>query len=194
MLAVLSVAYLLLALFVTNSYYQLILTLVPVWALFGVSWNILSGYGGQLSFGHAASSASAPTRSRSRSSTGASRRGSAFRSACSWARLAAILIGLPTFRLRGHYFALSMLAYPLAILYVLQYLGFQEVSMPMHREHPLAFMEFSEPRIYTLVAVLLLVGGVVISLVIENSRFGLALLAIRQNELAAEAAGINARR
>ena len=30
-----------------------ILTLVPVWALFGVSWNILSGYGGQLSFGHA---------------------------------------------------------------------------------------------------------------------------------------------
>ena len=39
----------------------------------------------------------------------------------------------------------------------------------------------------------LLVGGVVVSLIIENSRFGLALLAIRQNELAAEAAGINAR-
>ena len=44
--------------------------------------------------------------------------------------LAAIAIGFPTFRLRGHYFALSMLAYPLAILYVMQYLGFQEVSMP----------------------------------------------------------------
>ena len=65
--------------------------------------------------------------------------------------------------------------------------------MPMHRDHPVAFMEFSEPRIYTLIAVCLLVVGVVISLVIENSRFGLALLAIRQNELAAEAAGINAR-
>ena len=52
-LAVLSVAYLVVVAFVTNSYYQLILTLVPVWALFGVSWNILSGYGGQLSFGHA---------------------------------------------------------------------------------------------------------------------------------------------
>ena len=39
--------------FVPNSYYQLILTLVPIWAVFGVSWNILSGYGGQLSFGHA---------------------------------------------------------------------------------------------------------------------------------------------
>src|SRR5262245_13059644 len=65
--------------------------------------------------------------------------------------------------------------------------------MPMHRDHPVAFMEFSQPRVYTLIAVCLLVGGVVISLVIESSRFGLALLAIRQNELAAEAAGINAR-
>ena len=50
--------------------------------------------------------------------------------------VAAVLIGLPTFRLRGHYFALAMLAYPLAILYVLQYLGFQEMSLPMHRDAP----------------------------------------------------------
>jgi len=192
-LAVVSVAYLVVTLFVTNSYYQLILTLVPVWALFGVSWNILSGYGGQLSFGHA-----------SFFGIGAYTVTLAvvYWSLSPWlgillgmmlGGLAAITIGLPTFRLRGHYFALSMLAYPLAILYVLQYLGFQEVSMPMHREHPVVFMEFSEPRLYTLIAVCLLVGGVVVSLVIESSRFGLALLAIRQNELAAEAAGINAR-
>src|SRR5260370_6994050 len=105
--------------------------------------------------------------------------------------LAAIATGFPTFRLRGHYFALSMLAYPLAILYVMQYLGFQEVSMPMHRENGLRFMEFSEPRVYTLIAILLLVGGVVVSLIIENSRFGLALLAIRQNDLAPAPPGIN---
>ncbi len=192
-LALLSVAYLAIALFVTNSYYQLILTLVPVWALFGVSWNILSGYGGQLSFGHASFfGIGAYTVTLTVVYWGLS----------PWlgiplgmilGGLAAIAIGTPTFRLRGHYFALSMLAYPLAILYVLQYLGFQEVSIPMHRGDPLAFMEFSEPRLYTLIAVCLLVGGVVASLVIENSRFGLALLAIRQNELAAEAAGINAR-
>jgi branched-chain amino acid transport system permease protein len=193
-LAVLAAAYLVLMLFVTNSYYQLILTLVPVWALFGVSWNILSGYGGQLSFGHA-----------SFFGIGAYTVTLAvvYWSLSPWlgivlgmilGGLAAIAIGMPTFRLRGHYFALSMLAYPLAILYVLQYLGFQEVSIPMHRDNPVAFMEFNEPRIYTLIAVCLLVSGVVVSLVIENSRFGLALLAIRQNELAAEAAGINARR
>src|SRR5262250_2936069 len=176
-LAVVSVVYLLAALFVTNSYYQLIMTLVPVWALFGVSWNILSGYGGQLSFGHA-----------SFFGIGAY---TVTLAMVYWALtpwlgiplgmllggLAAVLIGIPTFRLRGHYFALSMLAYPLAILYVMQYLGFQEVSMPMHREHPVAFMEFSDPRVYTLIAVGLLVGGVIVSLIIENSRFGLSLLA-----------------
>ncbi|HEX2441339.1 MAG TPA: branched-chain amino acid ABC transporter ATP-binding protein/permease [Methylomirabilota bacterium] len=192
-LAGLTVAYLVLTLFVKNSYYQLILTLVPVWALFGVSWNILSGYGGQLSFGHA-----------SFFGIGAYTVTLAvvYWRLSPWlgiplgmvlGGLAAIAIGTPTFRLRGHYFALSMLAYPLAILYVLQYLGFQEVSIPMHRDHPVAFMEFSEPRVYTVIAMALLAGGVAVSLIIENSRFGLALLAIRQNELAAEAAGINAR-
>jgi branched-chain amino acid transport system permease protein len=193
LLAGLAVVYLVLALFVRNSYYQLILTLVPVWALFGVSWNILSGYGGQLSFGHASFfGIGAYTVTLAVVYWGLS----------PWLGIplgmllggvAAIAIGTPTFRLRGHYFALSMLAYPLAILYVLQYLGFQEVSLPMHRDHPVAFMEFSEPRIYTVIAMALLVGGVVVSLIIESSRFGLALLAIRQNELAAEAAGINAR-
>jgi ABC-type branched-subunit amino acid transport system ATPase component/ABC-type branched-subunit amino acid transport system permease subunit len=192
-LAVLSVAYLVVVAFVSNSYYQLILTLVPVWALFGVSWNILSGYGGQLSFGHAsffgigAYTVTLAVVYWSLSPWLGIPLGMIF------GGLAAIAIGTPTFRLRGHYFALSMLAYPLAILYVLQYLGFQEVSMPMHRQNPVAFMEFSQPRVYTLIAVCLLAGGVVVSLIIENSRFGLALLAIRQNELAAEAAGINAR-
>jgi ABC-type branched-subunit amino acid transport system permease subunit len=43
-----------LSLSVTNSYYQLVMTLVPVWAVFGLSWNLLSGYTGLISFGHAA--------------------------------------------------------------------------------------------------------------------------------------------
>ena len=61
--------------------------------------------------------------------------------------MAAILIGMPTFRLRGHYFALSMLAYPLAILYMLRFLGYQEVPLPMKRGHPAAFMQFIDPRL-----------------------------------------------
>ena len=194
LVVVIAVAYLALSACVTNSYYQLILTLVPIWAVFGVSWNMLSGYGGQLSFGHASFfGIGAYTVTLSL----------VYWNLTPWigiplgmlvGAIAAIIIGTPTFRLRGHYFALSMLAYPLAILYVLQYLGFQEVSLPMHRENPAAYLEFSDPRLYTLVAVGLLVAGVMICMLVENSRFGLALMAIRQNELAAEAAGINSRR
>jgi ABC-type branched-subunit amino acid transport system ATPase component/ABC-type branched-subunit amino acid transport system permease subunit len=192
-LAVVSAGYLAVSTFVTNSYYQLIMTLVPIWAVFGVSWNILSGYGGQLSFGHASFfgiGAYVVTLAL------------VYWNLTPWfgiplgmivAAFAAVLIGLPTFRLRGHYFALSMLAYPLAILYFLQYLGFQEMSLPMHRENPAAFLEFINPHYYTMVAVGLLIIGVFVCMLVENSRFGLALLAIRQNELAAEAAGINAR-
>jgi branched-chain amino acid transport system permease protein len=192
-LALVSVAYLGASMLVSNSYYQLIMTLVPIWALFGVSWNILSGYGGQLSFGHASFfgiGAYVVTLAL------------VYWNLTPWLGIAlgmavaagaAVLIGLPTFRLRGHYFALSMLAYPLAILYFLQYLGFQEMSLPMHRNHPVMFLQFANPHSYTLVAVLLLIVGVFVCMLVENSRFGLALLAIRQNELAAEAAGINAR-
>ncbi len=192
-LLVLSVAYLAVSWSVTNSYYQLILTLVPIWAAFGVSWNILSGYGGQLSFGHASFfgiGGYAVTLSL------------AYWNLTPWLGIpfgmivggvAAVVIGTPTFRLRGHYFALSMLAYPLAILYFLQYFGFQEMSLAMHREAPAAYLEFSDPRFYTIVAVGLLIFAVLVCMVVENSRFGLALLAVRQNELAAEAAGIDSK-
>ena len=37
-----------------DSYYLLVLSLVAVWAVLGLSWNILGGYGGLISFGHAA--------------------------------------------------------------------------------------------------------------------------------------------
>ena len=111
---------------------------MPIWALFGVSWNMLSGYGGQLSFGHASFfgiGAYTVTLALLHFRPDTMAWHSAWRAGR--ARSPASIIGIPTFRLRGHYFALAMLAYPLAILYVLQYLGLQEVSFPMHREHPL---------------------------------------------------------
>src|SRR5438132_6343897 len=105
--------------------------------------------------------------------------------------IAGALIGWPTFRLRGHYFALAMLAYPLALLYIFEWLGYQEVSLPMKRESPAAFMQFKDYRWYVAIALVMLVIAMAISLKIERSRFGLSLLAIKQNEPAAEAAGID---
>jgi ABC-type branched-subunit amino acid transport system ATPase component/ABC-type branched-subunit amino acid transport system permease subunit len=179
-------------LLVTNSYYQLMLTLVLVWASFGLSWNILSGYTGLVSFGHAAFfGLGAYTTAL----------GQLYFDLTPWLLIpiaaviggvSGLLVGFPTFRLRGHYFALAMLAYPLAMLYVFEWLGYQELTLPIKRDAPFAYMQFSDPRLYTLVALAILLGVVLITRAVERSRFGMALLAIKQNEAAAEAAGIDA--
>jgi branched-chain amino acid transport system permease protein len=179
------------ALLVENSYYQLMMTLVLVWACFGLSWNIFSGYTGLVSFGHAAFfGIGAYTTAL----------GQIYFDVSPWflipaagvlGGLAGLLIGLPTFRLRGVYFALAMLAYPLAMLYVFEWLGYQEVTLPMKRDDPGLYMQFADHRIYVLIALAMMIGIVVVTRMVERSRFGMALIAIKQNEAAAEAAGID---
>jgi branched-chain amino acid transport system permease protein len=160
----------------------------------GLSWNMLSGYSGQISFGHAAFFG-----------LGGYTMTIAFEQfgITPWLGiplgmlvgvLAGIVIGIPTFRLRGHYFALSMLAYPLAMLYVFEWLGYQEVTLPMMREAPAFYAQFSDQRVYIALALALMVACMIVSLHVERSRFGMSLLAIKQNEPAAEAAGVNALR
>jgi branched-chain amino acid transport system permease protein len=105
--------------------------------------------------------------------------------------VAGLLIGFPTFRLQGHYFALAMLAYPLAILYVFEWLGLQEVTLPIKRDNAAAYMQFADHRVYTLLALAMMLATILLTRTVERSRFGMALLAIKQNEAAAEAAGIN---
>src|ERR1700758_4163839 len=190
-IVVFAVVYAAISLVITNSYYQLIMTLVLVWAVFGLSWNLLSGYTGLISFGHAAFfGIGAYTTAL----------GQIYFDMSPWllipiaamlGALAGLLIGYPTFRLQGHYFALAMLAYPLAILYVFEWLGFQEITLPIKRDSPIAYMQFGDPRLYTLLALAILIGTILITQRVERTRFGMALLAIKQNEAAAEAAGIN---
>jgi ABC-type branched-subunit amino acid transport system ATPase component/ABC-type branched-subunit amino acid transport system permease subunit len=176
---------------VTNSYYQLVMTLVPVWAIFGLSWNLLSGYTGLISFGHAAFFGVGAY---------AVVLGQIHFDLSPWVMIpiaavlggiAGLLIGFPTFRLQGHYFALAMLAYPLAILYVFEWLGLQEVTLPIKRDNPIAYMQFADHRLYTLLALAMMLATILLTRAVERSRFGMALLAIKQNEAAAEAAGIN---
>jgi len=183
--------YAVVSLSVTNSYYQLVMTLVPVWAIFGLSWNLLSGYTGLISFGHAAFFGVGAY---------AVVLGQIHFDLSPWIMIpiaailggvAGLLIGFPTFRLQGHYFALAMLAYPLAILYVFEWLGLQEVTLPIKRDNAAAYMQFADHRVYTLLALAMMLATILLTRAVERSRFGMALLAIKQNEAAAEAAGIN---
>jgi branched-chain amino acid transport system permease protein len=77
------------------------------------------------------------------------------------------------------------------MLYVFEWLGYQEVTLPMKREDPGLYMQFADQRIYVLIALAMLIGIVVVTRAVERSRFGMALIAIKQNEAAAEAAGID---
>ncbi len=186
--------YVILTFVVQSRYYQLMMALVLIWAVMGQSWNMLSGYSGQISFGQAAFfGLGGFTVTIAFVDYGIS----------PWfgillgiavGILAGIVIGLPTFRLRGHYFALSMLAYPLAMLYVFEWLGYQEVALPMMRDTPAAYMQFDDVRVYIFLALILLVASMLVALAMERTRFGMSLLAIKQNEPAAEAAGIPALR
>jgi branched-chain amino acid transport system permease protein len=186
-----AVAYLALGLLVRNEYYQLMLTLVLVWAIMGVSWNVFSGYSGLVSFGHASFfGLGAYTVTLLLVKLNVS----------PWIGIpvgmlvgiaAGVLIGYPTFRLRGVYFSLAMLAYPLALLYVFEWLGYQEVPLPMKKEAPAAYMQFADHRAYVVIALAMLIVAMIVSLRIERSRFGLSLIAIKQNEWAAEASGID---
>ena len=183
--------WLVLGLLVSNPYYKLLLTTVPIWAVLAISWNVFSGYSGLVSFGHAAFFGLGAF------IVGVSLK---FFDITPWIGipLATILgalagagIGYPTFRLRGTYFALAMLAYPLAMIAIFEWLGLQELSMPMKRDNPVAYAQFSDYRAYLMMTLSLLAIAAFVSLRIERSRFGLSLLAIKQNELAAEAAGID---
>jgi branched-chain amino acid transport system permease protein len=67
------------------------------------------------------------------------------------------------------------------MLYVFEWLGYQEVSLPMKRENPAYYMQFSDQRTYMVISMGVMVACMIVSMHVERSRFGRSLLAIKQN-------------
>ncbi len=190
MAAVLAVG-LVLTFVLQERYHQRILILALVWATMGLGWNIISGYAGHTSFGHqvffgigAYVTVLLVIHLRVPPWAG-------IPLSVAVALGAAALIGIPTFRLAGIYFALATLAYPLILRIVMEFLGYQEVPIPMIRERAALYMQFADARIYAGLALALLAASLFLCHWIEHSRLGYYFQAIRENPAAAEAMGVD---
>jgi branched-chain amino acid transport system permease protein len=120
------------------------------------------------------------------------------------ATLFGLIIGYPTLRLRGPYFALSTLAFGLILqTYVVntQRLGPINLRGAMGLLLPLrnggdapAFFQFATKTPYYFIALAMMVSLVLLSYILNRTRIGYYWTAIRSDQDAAESLGINAGR
>jgi branched-chain amino acid transport system permease protein len=171
---------------------------ILLFAFIGVAWNLIGGYAKQLSLGHAAFfGLGAYTSTILQIDFGIS----------PWlgmiaggvvAAIASLPIGWLCFRLRGPYFAIATIA--AAQVLMLIFLKFRDfawgaegTTIPNLGNSPL-MMQFEAKAAYYYVALGLLALGLAITYRIEKSWMGYYLVAIGEDEDAAEAVGVNAPR
>ena len=162
-----------------------LLILIFLYIVLASSWNILGGYTGQTSLGHAAFFGLGSLATRQLWTMGFPILPSVLVGGL-LAVAFALLIGAPAFRLKGVYFAIGTLALA-QILYVTIGNVFPEItSLPVEDliNYQLA------PRYYLFLGLAVLVVGV--SYVLVNSRRGLGMMAVREEEDAAESLGVSA--
>ena len=106
------------------------------------------------------------------------------------AALAALFVGV-TLRLSGIYFALATLAYPLILQVLFTYWGYQEALIPARPAQPFLYMQWSDNRWYAALFAVILLFCWLAAIFLERSRIRYFLTAIREDEAAAAAVGIN---
>ena len=183
---------------VTSSFAIDIFVRILLFSFIGVAWNLMGGYAKQLSLGHAAYfGLGAYTSTILQINYGIS----------PWigmvagggvAMLASLPIGWLCFRLRGPYFTIATIATAQALMLV--FLKFRDLAwgaegttIPNLGNAPL-MMQFEAKAGYYYVVLGLLAFALAITYSIEKSRMGYYLVAIGEDEDAAEAIGVNAPR
>jgi branched-chain amino acid transport system permease protein len=164
-------------------------------ALLAQAWNILGGFGGQFSFGHALFfGVGAYAQVIAQVSHGMNA-WIALGLAVLLAATVGLLVGALTFRygLKGSYFALVTLAFAEVFRIGAVSVGFTGggVGMMLPLRESVANLQFGSRR-----GSVLLVGGLVVACLVvtawlRHSRFGAWLQAVRDNEDAAQAVGVN---
>ena len=179
-----------------SSKFQLdVLTLIFFTAYIGQSWNILGGYAGQFSFGGVMFfGTGAYTSSILLTSFGVPPIIGIFAAIFMGAFLG-LIVGYLSFRsgLRGSYFALITLAFAELLRVLANSVEFTGGGVGLFLTYApgLHNLQFNSPTGFYYFSLVLLVISLVIAMWLERSRFGAQLVAIRENEDAAEALGID---
>ena len=176
--------------FWTSPYYVRIGTGVALWAGLALSWNVICGYAGYISFGHVAFFG-----------IGSYTTAILMQPAYGWpffatlpvaalvAGAVAALAGWPALRLKGAYFAIATWALAEAVRELATVAditgGSSGLTLPIRVDETFFF--------YTMLGTAAL-AYLICFLLLERSRFGFRVKAVRDNETAARAQGIDATR
>ena len=186
-LAVIGIFFLLFPLVVRSDYYQHLVIIIFMWVVVGSAWNLLAGYTGQVSFGHAIffgvgayTAGIFVTKLQVSAWWGMAFGGFA-------AVLVGLFVGWVCFRLRGPYFALATLAGGEIIrLIATNWESFTDGMVGI-----LIIQTFKSKLPYYYIGLLMAVLCVFSIRWIMSTKWGYYFVSIRENQDAAESLGIN---
>lgn len=190
------VALLALPLVMRNNYHQYVVNIICINIILAVGLNIVKGFAGQVTVGHVALAAIGAYSSAMLSSWLGFPFWIALPSAMLITGAAGILIGIPAFRLEGAYLALATLGLAESVRIIISgteslggAMGFESIPPPRFfgtvlDSHP-AYFYIVMPAAWL---------AVFFSFAILRSDIGRAFKAIREDQLAAAASGVNVRK
>lgn len=199
LVAVVSVLLACYPLLVTASFWQNVGVLSLTFGIAAIGWNVIGGFTGQVSFGQAVFFAAGAYATALLVRSGWSPWPAMAVGAVGAAALS-VVIGYPTFRLRGHYFAIATIAaaeITRAILDNTEALGAARgLRIPIATEAGLWALQFSirDKTEYYLVALGLFGAASLLVWLLIRGRAGSYFRAIRDDQEAAAAVGIPVRR
>ncbi len=158
---------------------------ISIFAILAVSWDLLSGLTGYLNFGIAFSFGMGGYVTALLATQFKFPPIFVILLAGLGSVLFGLLIGVPSLRVRGHFFILVTLLVPLAASALMYYLLVQDGSIFQVND----FVNHSE-ALYD-ATVLVFAFTAIFAYFVANSRIGLIFRSIRENETAAEAAGVH---
>lgn len=180
--------------FVQNDYFIHILVMAGINILLVLSLNIISGFVGYISLGHAAFFGIGAYTSALLALKGVPVWIAMFLSMPTTA-LIGFLIGYPVLRLKGHFFAIATLGFGQIVHLIL--MNWMDVTRgPMGisgipKPEAILGLDFSQKIHYYYLALLLVILVIYLSLRIKNSKSGRALLAIKTDDVTASTMGVD---